>query len=73
MSGTDHLLSDDDGERGERQPTDADDVETAAALTDRLQSHQTKTGDAQGLRSTTKTGDVGHQADVAGGESGDAG
>jgi len=73
MSAPDHLLSEDDGERGERQPTGPEEVDAAAARTDRLQSHQTKAGDAQGLRGVPRDEDIGGQADVVHGESGDSG
>jgi hypothetical protein len=73
MTARDHLMSDDDGERGERNPTDQDDVEAAAQQAERLERNSTNATDSQGLSSRKDDDDVGRHADVPRGESGDAG
>jgi hypothetical protein len=67
-------MAEDDGERGERQARDATSVVRAAEQADRLERHAAPAGDSVGVqRSGEERNDVGRDADVAHGESGDAG
>jgi hypothetical protein len=66
-------MGEDDGERGERNPSDEEETARAAAQADRLETNSTTARDAQGLSSREPTAGAGRQADVPHGESGDAG
>jgi hypothetical protein len=66
-------MGEDDGERGERNPTDAAETARAADQVDRLETNSTSARDSQGLSSREPTAGAGREADVPHGESGDAG